>query len=185
MSDKAPLSPREKVINPDGTPNRSYWRWWSQIQNIGTTASALVVKGSALLQGATVSSGGTIEAADIAGNSLLGNPTAVAGVAQVVGVDATLGFVNAGSIGIASQPAQTVLGANTAGQPQALSLGGNLAIISGVLTDNGSSTPGSSTGDDLGFYAAAMARNRIIDLERKVDDVMTLALLGYARRPYT
>ena len=166
MSDpKAPPSPRQKVVNPDGTPERTYWRYWTEnIQNIGTTANDLVVAGG-LLKGATVSSGGTIEAADIAGYSLLGNPISAVGQPQVVSLDVTLGFVNAGSIGIA--------------------LGGNLFISNNVLSDGGSGGGGSSSSDDLGFYAAAMARNRIIDLERKVDDAMTLAFLGYARRPYT
>ena len=186
MSDpKDPPSPRQKVVNPDGTPERTYWRYWTEnIQNIGTTANDLVVAGG-LLKGATVSSGGTIEAADIAGYSLLGNPISAVGQPQVVSLDVTLGFVNAGSIGIATQAAQTVLGAETTGQPKALALGGNLFISSGVLSDGGSGGGGSSSSNDLGFYAAAMARNRIIDLERKVDDAMTLAFLGYARRPYT
>jgi hypothetical protein len=177
VSEKAPLSPRERIVNPDGTPTRSWWRYWANIQNIGTTASALVVKAGAILVGATVSSGGTIEVADIAGNSLLGNPNSAPGQPEAVGVDATLGFVNAGSLGLASQPASSVLGVGTIGpaQPGPLHLGGNLSIINGdTLTDNGSSAPGST--DYAGMLAFDRTPSRVADLERKVAELTTLLL---------
>ena len=190
MTSKAPLSPRQKVVNPDGTPDRHYWLWWNNIQNIGTTESPLVVKGSALLQGGTISSGGTIQAADVPGHSLLGNAGASAGQPQTVGIDATLGFVNAGSIGIATQAAFTVLGrGSNAGQPYALTLGGNLSIQGNVLTDGGGGGGGGSTGDDLGYYAASYARNRAMDLEnqlaaqeKQIQDALTLGWLALTRR---
>lgn len=173
MTGKAPLSPREPMVDQNGRATRSWWRYLTDnIQNIGTTQSALVVKSSALLLGGTISSGGTIEAADIPASTLLGNAGVVAGVPEALALDVTLG-INSGAVGLAKQAAQTVLGVGgtATAQPGPLLLAGNLSIINGdTLTDTGLSNA-TNADSDAALYAMDDTRGRAADLAQKVAEL--------------
>ena len=170
MTGKAPLSPREPLVDQQGRPTRSWWRYLTDnIANIGTLQTPLVVKSSVFLTGGTFTTGGSIEPATIPAETLIGNAGGAAAVPEAIALDATLG-INAGMVGLAKQAAQTVLGVggSVTAQPGPLQLGGNLSIInSNTLTDNGSSS-GGTTDSDAALYAMDDTRGRTGDLEQKL-----------------
>lgn len=182
MSTENPiLTPREPLTKKGDELNRSWWRWFDAItRGLGKLASPITVAGNAILNSATINSGGTISSPNLAAHTLVGNPGTAAAQPQAVGLDGTMGFVNNGSIGLAVAPSQTVLGTGNGGQPTPLPLGGSLLIVNGVLTDSGGVIP-PGTVDDAGLYALDDTRNRAAVLEQKVSELASLTMAMSSR----
>ena len=180
MSQSDIPTPREPIADPQGYPTRVYWRFLNGLmRQSGTLASALVVKGNALLTGTSILSGGTIESPDLPGSSLVGNPSTTAGQPATVGLDSTLAFVNAGSIGTAKVPGQTIMGNAGANEAQAvpLNIGGDLFFVNGntLYAAPGQSAPVNAA---TAIYGAMGPWGRTADLERRVQDALTIGILG-------
>jgi hypothetical protein len=172
------LSPREPLTDDKGNVTRTWWRFFNtKITQIGTTATDLVVQPSVLLTGATVSSGGTIAAADLPGGTLIGNPLDIAGQPQAVPLDPSLDFAGT-ALGLASAPPNSLMG--NAGTVAAIP--GDINIGSGLTLDPASRTlsAGDSSGgdDETLLYSMPDRSGQVAALEHKVNDALALALLN-------
>jgi hypothetical protein len=141
------LSPHEPLTDNKGNVTRTWWRFFNtKIGQIGTTATALVVKPSAVLAGGSVSSGGTIAASDLPGSTLLGNPLAIVGQPQALPLDPSLDFTGT-ALGLAPLAAGSLLGntGTVAAIPGAITVGDGLTLdpASGTLSAN-AATSGSN-----------------------------------------
>lgn len=143
------LSPHEPLTDSKGNVTRTWWRFFNtKITQIGTTATALVVKPSAVLAGGSVSSGGTIETADLPGGTLLGNPLDIAGQPQALPLDPSLDFTGT-ALGLAPLAAGSLLGntGTVAAIPGAITIGTGLTLdpvsrtLSAESASSGSNVP--------------------------------------------
>lgn len=193
------LSPREPLTDAQGNVTRTWWRFFNQkISQIGTTSADLVVKPSALLTGAVVSSGGTIAAADLPGQTLLGNSSAIAAEPVAVPLDPSLAFAGT-ALAVAPLAAASLLGnaGTVAAIPGGITIGSGLTVdpSSNTLSvsSSGSGDSGYSPPDRSGQVAALERRaadqatllqslpdrsGQVAALERKTDDALMLAILG-------
>lgn len=175
--DKSMLSPREPIADAKGQITRTWWRKINDLlTNAGTTSSDLVVKPSAILSGATVSAGGTIEAADLPGHSLIGNPLAAAAEPVAVPLDPSLDFAGT-ALALAPLAAGSLMG--NAGTVAAIP--GSIGIGSGLTLDPVSKTlsvDGSTANDDILLIAPPDRSGQIAALERKVEELTALVMLS-------
>lgn len=174
MSQPETLSPREPLTDKEGNITRSWWRFLnSKFAQVGTLAAPLVVKPSAFFNEATISAGGTIAAPDLAGQTLIGNPNPTTGQPGTIALDPSLGFTGE-TLGLSEIPPQTLLGNPSGGTatPGAVPIGGNLILNAGTLIATGPAL------DDIALWSETDRAGQIAALERKVDALMTLAMLS-------
>jgi hypothetical protein len=168
------LSPREPLTDGQNNVTRSWFRFFNSLSGAtGTVATPLVVKANAILNDATVSSGGTISSPDLPPSTLLGNGGAAAAQPGTVDVGLSLSL-SGGTLDAAPLPPGTLSGnpGSEAAPPVAVTPGSGLALsAAGVLTATGNSD------DEVAIYSLRDTRGEIASLERKVNDALILALL--------
>lgn len=173
------LTPREQLVDPNGKITRAWWRALNLLfKNSGTLAAPLTIDGNAILNAATISSGGTISSPELPAHSLIGNPTAAPAQPAIVTIGASLA-TNDGTIDVQPLPARTLSGnpGDAPAAPSAVLVGANLYISGGALN----AVAGSSDDSTLA-YSIRDTRGQAATLERKLSDTMTLAMLQASPR---
>lgn len=162
------LSPREPLTDGQGNVTRSWWRFFNGLYGIaGSLANPLTVTPNALLNAATLTTGGTISSPELPPQTLIGNASAVEALPAVVPIGASLSTVG-GSLNVAPIARGTLAGnpKTAAAAPTAVSVGTGLTLSGDVL----SATPNTSGDDALtlamvtrssGSSAAAASASRI------------------------
>lgn len=173
------LTPREQLVDSGGKVTRSWWRAFNALfENSGKLASPLTVDGSAILNAATLTSGGTISSPDIPARTLIGNAGAAAAQPAVVEIGSSLA-TNNGTIDVLSVPPGVLLGnpGSVTATPSPIAVGANLILSAGVLSAN------STNSDDQTLaYSIRDTRGQAATLERKVAEAMTMAMLQTSPR---